>query len=111
VIAPVAFAWLAVGLLVLAEPARAQRVLAWRASGVGSWLLRGLGTAALVIGAWLLVPRCGNVLAVAGMLLVAMACASIAVLLVPLRPRLYAATVAAAGLVALAAVLWAQGPA
>ena len=94
-IAALALAWLAIGALVLgARAGRATR------AGLGV-----VATGAWVGGVALVIPRLGGVLGVTAMMLAAMAFGSIAALLA-LRPRIYAASVAAAGVLAvLAAVL------
>jgi uncharacterized protein DUF3325 len=98
--------WLATGLWVLADTRRAQRV-GMKIDGPRSRLLRGLGCA-LLVGALLpLLQREGVALGGVTLLLVLMAVLSLAVLLFPLRPRWYLASLALTGAVAVSA--WALG--
>ena len=93
--------WLGVGLWLLADARRAQRVAPLRLTAVHSGLLRGLGAAVLL---WCLVPlsrdQGGALGAVAWLLSVATAL-SVAVLTFPLRPRWYAASIGLAAATAL----------
>lgn len=102
--------WLATGLWVLADARRAQRVGLFldRApvGGLRSRLLRGVACA-LLAGAALPLLRQGAALGSVALLLVLMAVLSLAVLVFPLRPRWYLASLALSGLVAVSA--WAIG--
>lgn len=93
--------WLGVGLWVLADAARAQRVAPLRLTPAQRWLLRGLGTAALLGCLGSLSRQEGGALGTVAWLLVLATALSIAVLLFALRPRWYAASVALAAAAAL----------
>jgi cbb3-type cytochrome oxidase subunit 3 len=103
--------WLATGLWVLADARRAQRAGLFlnraHVERLRSRLLRGLACA-LLAGALLpLLQQEGAALGSVAWLLVLMAVLSLAVLMFPLRPRWYLASVALSGLVAVSA--WAIG--
>jgi hypothetical protein len=85
-------AWLGVGLLVLADPRRARELLRFESGAALRWLARLTGAGLLVLSAWPLAPAPGGALTVVTLLLVAMGVASSAVLVMPLRPRLYLLT-------------------
>jgi hypothetical protein len=94
--------WLGIGLWLLADATRAQRVAPLRLTAARSWLLRGLGTAVLL---WCLVPLShqeGAALGVVTWLLVLATALSVAVLTFPLWPRWYAVSVGLAAATALA---------
>jgi hypothetical protein len=97
--------WLGTGLCVLADAERARRV--WRrpwSEGARTWLQRWLGAALVLASALPLVQREGGALGVVALLVTLMAVLSGAVLLFPLRPRWYAASVALSGCFALASL-------
>ena len=85
-------AWLGIGLLVLADPGRARQLLRLEPRAVLRWLARLTGAGLLLLSAWPLAPAPGGALTLVTLLLVAMTMASSAVLLMPLRPRLYLLT-------------------
>jgi len=97
-------AWLGVGLLVLANPERAQRALACKPGPVLAWLTRTMGAGLLALAAWPLACETSTALSVVALLLAAMALSSLAALLLPLRPRLYAASMPLSALTA--AISW-----
>jgi hypothetical protein len=100
-------AWLGIGLLVLANPERARRALGLGPSPILAWLLRCAGAGLLAVSGSPIAPEAGGALTVVSALLVAMALASISVLVVPLRPRYYALTLPLCAVVA--AFSWASG--
>ena len=104
-ISSLALCWFGVGLLLVADPARMERVLGRSPAPLVSWLLRGLGTAALVASAWALRSELSGALVPVAALLGAMATCSLVSLFAPLRPRLYALTIPASALVAAASLL------
>jgi Protein of unknown function (DUF3325) len=85
----ISLAWLGIGLLLLANPQRARQLLGLQPGALLRWLARLTGTGLLVLSAWPLAPAPGGALTLVTFLLVAMGVASSAVLLMPLRPRLY----------------------
>ena len=94
--------WLGVGLWLLADPRRAQRVAPLRLTAAHRWLLRGLGTAALLCCLVSLSRQEGGALGVVAWLLAVATALSVAVLTFPLRPRWYAASIGLAAATALA---------
>jgi hypothetical protein len=91
-------AWLGVGALALASPRRVERLYASRSSrwwrralsdGL-RWPVRAAGWLLLLVSARPLAPEATPSLTVLAALLQAMAVASVAALLMPVRPRLYA---------------------
>jgi hypothetical protein len=100
--------WLGVGLWLLSDAARARRLgpTAPRLTPAGSRALRLLG-GMLVLGAAVPLGRdLGAALAVAALLVLAMTVLSLAVVLFPLRPREYAASLPMALLLAIATGIW-----
>ncbi len=96
----ISLAWLAVGLVVLASPARAAQRPRWQVPVAAAWGMRLAALAALVFGGAGLSPAYGCALASAGVLLAVMASASVAALVLPLWPRGYVASVVASGAIA-----------
>lgn len=92
--------WLGTGAWLFADPRRVQRVwpppAIFQPSPRRSLLLRALGLALLILAATPLVRQQGLALGGVALLLVLMTTLSIAVLLFPLRPRWYAASLALA---------------
>lgn len=104
-VASAGLAWCGVGLLLLADPARARRVQpAAPPSPTGRRARRAAGAAALALSAAPLAPGLGVALAAVTWLWLAATAMSVATLWFPLRPRLYAATVAGAAVAA--ALAW-----
>jgi hypothetical protein len=100
--------WLGIGLWLLSDAARARRLglTAPRLTPPGSLALRLLGSV-LVLGAAVPLGReLGAALAVAVLLVLAMTVSSVAVVLFPLRPRGYAASLPVALLIAVATGFW-----
>jgi len=98
--------WFGTGLWLLADARRAQQVAPLRFTGVPGWLLRALGTAAL-LWAWVPLSReQGGALGGVAWLLSLATALSLAVLTFPLRPRLYAASIGLAALIALGALVF-----
>jgi hypothetical protein len=93
--------WLGTGLWLLADQKRLRRVWALSLQPWQARLLRWLAAALVLVSALPLVSAQGAALASVAALLALMAALSVAVLLFPLRPRWYAASVAGAGLVVL----------
>jgi hypothetical protein len=90
--------WLGIGLWVLADPGRMQRALALAPSSLRSAAARLAGTGALALAAWSLAFPVSLVVVV--LLILFMTTLTMAVLLFPLRPRIYALTLPLAALVA-----------
>lgn len=88
----ISLAWLGSGLLLLANPRRARQLLGLEPGALLGWLARLSGAGLLVLSAWPLAPAPGGALTLVTLLLIAMSMASGAVLLMPLRPRLYLLT-------------------
>jgi hypothetical protein len=110
--AAAASCWLGVGLWLLADSARALRLrpplVAAAFALTRGWVraLRGAG-GALVLGAGLqLIRELGLALAAPALLVLAMAVLSLAVLIYPLRPRWYAASLPLALAVAIVSGVW-----
>jgi hypothetical protein len=99
-ISALSLGWLGIGLLVLTSPQRAPQLLSREPGRPIVWLARTLGAGLLVPSAWPLAAASGTALRLVAMLVATMAMTSLAVLLVPLRPRLYAASVVGAALTA-----------
>ena len=103
--------WLATGLWVLADARRAQRVGLWVdelcVDGPRSRFMRGLACALLAGAALPLLRREGVALGSVALLVLLMAVLSVAVLVFPLRPRWYLASLALSSLVAVSS--WAIG--
>jgi len=94
--------WLGIGLWVLADAARAQRVAPLRLTATHGWLLRGLGMGVL-LGCLLPLSREeGGALGAVAWLLALATSLSVAVLVFPLRPRWYALSLGVAAATALA---------
>jgi len=108
-----ALCWLGVGLWLLAHPPRAARALPASAPAALARLraltpararaLRLLGIALLLAASLPLSRELGAALAGVGLIVLAMTALSLAVILFPLRPRLYAASLPVALLAAAAA--------
>jgi hypothetical protein len=102
--------WLGTGLWVLADAERLKRV-GWRRlaallrSAGWSWCVRCGASVLLLAAALPLVRLDGGALGGVALLLALMAVLSVAVLSFPVRPRLYAASVALSGLLALVSVV------
>jgi hypothetical protein len=100
--------WIGVGLWLLSDAARTRRLgsMAPSLTPSGSRALRLLG-GTLILGAAVPLGReLGAALAVAALLVLAMTVSSLAVVLFPLRPRGYAASLPVALLIALATGIW-----
>ena len=98
--------WLATGLWVLADARRAQRA-GLQVDGLRARLLRGLGCALLAGAVLPLLRSEGAALGSVALLVELMAALSLAVLVFPLRPRWYVASLALSSLVAVSS--WASG--
>ena len=98
--------WLATGLWVLADARRGQRV-GLCVDGRRSRLARGLACVLLASAALPLLRREGVALGSVALLVLLMAVLSVAVLVFPLRPRWYLASLALSSLVAVSS--WAIG--
>jgi hypothetical protein len=96
--------WLGVGLWLLADEARLRRLSAVSLSRAGALALR-LSGGGLVLGAGIALERTlGGALATPALLVLTMAALSLAVLMFPLWPRWYAASLPMALALALAAL-------
>jgi hypothetical protein len=95
--------WLGVGLLVLGAPRSVRQGAS--VVPVRARLQRAAGLAALVVGVVPLGAELGCALALVTCLLASMATASLAVLLLPLWPRFYLASVCSSAALAVAAAL------
>ena len=84
--------WLGVGSLALANPKRLERVLGRRAPSAATWVLRAFGLGALLASVWIMRTELDGALALVSALIALMVASSIAALLAPLRPRLYASS-------------------
>jgi hypothetical protein len=100
--------WLGVGLWLLSDARRTRRLGPTAPSLTPSWsrALRLLGGMLVLGAAGPLGRDLGAALAVAALLVLAMTVLSLAVVLFPLRPRGYAASLPVALLVAMATGLW-----
>ncbi len=95
--------WFGIGLLLFESTAGRSKPRR-RLPQAARWSLRAFGLAALAASAWAFDRETRGPLALVGALLALMAVSSVAALLAPLRPRLYAATIPLAAL--LAAACW-----
>jgi hypothetical protein len=106
-IASFCLCWLGIGLFMLSRPQRTSRVFP-RSPGARGLMLARLGAWTALLGAAATVMReSPSALGFVTLLLGLMAALSVAVLVFPLRPRLYAASLPMVGLVAVGA--WALG--
>lgn len=103
-----ALCWLGVGLWLLTDAARARRFGPSTPSLTPGWsrTLRLLGTGLIIAAVVPLGRDLGAALAFATLLVLAMTVSSLAVVLFPLRPRWYAASLPVALLIALATGVW-----
>jgi hypothetical protein len=92
--------WVGIALIVLAAPERLRAVLPLEPSRLASRVMRLLGSLGVLLAVFALAPETGSALAVVGTLVSVMTVASLSALLVPLRPRLYAASVPVVALAA-----------
>jgi hypothetical protein len=100
-----ALCWLGVGLWLLADAARMRRLAALRRPAAAARALRISGGVLILAAVVPLVRDLGAPLGVAAMLVLAMTVLSLAVVVFPLRPRWYAATLPVALVIALASVI------
>lgn len=97
--------WFGVGLFFFASAPRLWQTLRAEIPNAARWALRVFGFAALLASVRAIESEAPGALAFVGALLAVMASSSVAALLAPLRPRLYAASVPLAALFAAACLL------
>ena len=101
-----ALCWLGIGLWLLADATRANRVAPVPVTPTRARLLRTAGGLLIAAAAAPLARELGIALGLTALLVLAMAALSVAVVLFPVRPRWYAASLPLALLLALVSLPW-----